>query len=93
MTNSAIEVDDNTTAVMPFVKCYIGACIDHCLAEKQLSQNGLARISGVSKSNVSQLSNDQKKATIYYVERIAAGLGLTVAQFLAGQPVLDEVGA
>lgn len=49
-----------------------------------LSQARLSKLSNVSQSYISELEADEKNPTIPIIEKIAAALGISVAELLSG---------
>lgn len=62
---------------------YIIERIEALRAKRQMSRYRLAQVSGLSQSSVSNLLNRSNVPSIHTLEKICAGLGVTLAQFFA----------
>lgn len=67
---------------------YIIERIEELCERKHLSRYRLAQKSGIAQSSISTLLNRKSVPTIQTLEKICDGLGITLAQFFAGD---DEV--
>ena len=65
----------------------IGENISRKLKEQGLSQNRLAKLSGVSQSNISSILSNTKSPSVDTIRLLADALGCTVAELLGEAPV------
>ncbi|MDX2177065.1 MAG: XRE family transcriptional regulator [Candidatus Sumerlaeia bacterium] len=69
----------------------IGELLAQRRAEKKLSLQELANVSGVSKGMISQIENGQVNPTLAVVWKLATGLGIRLQDLLEGEPAREEL--
>lgn len=66
---------------------YIIERIERMCKERHLSRYRLAQRSGLSQSSVTNLLNRKNVPTIFTLEKICKGLGITLAQFFSADSI------
>ena len=64
-------------------KNYLVDRIEELIGERGLSRYQLAKLSGIAESSVSNLFNRGSMPTVYTIEKICNGLGITLSQFFS----------
>ena len=64
-------------------KNYLVDRIEELIEERGLSRYQLAKLSGTAESSVSNLFNRGSMPTVYTIEKICNGLGITLSQFFS----------
>ena len=72
---------------------YIIARIEQLCEKKGISRYKLAQKSGIAQSSISTLLNRKSVPTIQTLEKICEGLGITLAQFFAGDEEFPDLTA
>ena len=70
----------------------IGNRIRELREERNLKQNALANLAGVSPTYIYQLERGEKSPTIEYLDHICWGLGITIQDFFA-KPAEEDLTA
>ena len=72
---------------------YIITRIEQLCEKKGISRYKLAQRSGIAQSSISTLLNRKSVPTIQTLEKICEGLGITLAQFFAGDEEFPDLTA
>ncbi len=66
-------------------KAEVAARIKHLREAKNLSQNALANMAGISPTYIYQLEKGEKSPTVEYLGYICAALGISLSEFFDGK--------
>jgi transcriptional regulator with XRE-family HTH domain len=92
--SSLVEYDSVTmeTAVEGSVNARIAAAVSALRAQRGLTLDGLANVSGVSRSALSLIERAESSPTAVVLDKIATGLGVPLTSLFASLPNESEAG-